>query len=69
MLLQFTPTQTFDSDEFRSQYLKGLTYKVRDGNTTLLAAVEQWVELGLVTIVKPDKVSLSQIDGEGKISE
>lgn len=44
----FTPTKDFESAEFRSVYLKGMSYTVRPGNTKLQAAVTEWLADGSV---------------------
>jgi hypothetical protein len=46
----FTPVKDFYSENFRSHYCAGLTYRVRPGNVALAAAVEEWRKSGLVTV-------------------
>lgn len=60
----FTPLHDFWSDEFQSQYSKGLTYTAR---TPLLHyAVEQWVKEGKVAIIK-EKLPAASVRGRGEV--
>lgn len=47
-MLQFVALVDFHSEETRSQYVKGLSYKVRPGNEKLRALAEQWQRDGKV---------------------
>lgn len=66
----FVALTDFSSDEFKSQYLKGMSYKVRPGNEKLAKAVEQWiadgkVQLSGVTTGAQGLPEQAQIDGKG----
>ena len=61
--LVFSPTEDFFSDEFRSQYIKGLTYNVRDDK--LFQAVDGWISEGKVVVV--GAVNAAQVSGTGEV--
>jgi len=48
VIATFTPTKNFHSEEFASDYIKGMSYNIREGNDKLAALVEQWRKDGLV---------------------
>jgi hypothetical protein len=49
--MRFIVTKDFYSDEFRSQYIAGLKYTVREGNDKLAAALEKWVVEGKAEVI------------------
>ena len=63
----FIPTQTFFSEAFGSQYTKGRTYTVRDGNTRLHEAVQQWAAEKKVQIKQRRSLSATMV-GKGTVS-
>lgn len=46
----FVPTEDFYSEQFRSHYVTGMRYSVREGNTALATAVQAWADVGRVTL-------------------
>lgn len=73
-MMTFVPNQDFLSSEFKSAYVKGMTYTIREGNTKLLAAVIQWVELGMVGMVEASTTDSggteafkSKMSGQGEV--
>lgn len=64
----FSPTKDFFSDQFRSQYTAGLVYQASAANAALLAAVHDWEQQGLVTLVRNDRyVVRARLQGKGII--
>jgi len=52
-MTRFTAMQDFWSDETKSQYMKGLSYTVHDGNDKLAALVQRWTKEGKVELGGP----------------
>lgn len=70
-MIKFTPTKDFVSKEFKSVYVRGLSYTVREGNTKLLAAVSRWLEEGLVKVKTdagaPMEARRASMEGRGEV--
>lgn len=69
---QFTPTEDFYSEQFKSQYLVGLNYTVRDQDSPLHTAVQEWLEQGSVVLGVAESVvdgkTTSSVKGKGEVS-
>jgi hypothetical protein len=61
---QFVPTKDFFSDEMGSQYVKGLPYTVRKGNTRLHEVAHKWEQQGLVTFTN---LTGKRLTGKGRV--
>lgn len=44
----FIALEDFKDDELRSEYCRGLSYSVRDGNEVLAKKAEAWAQRGLI---------------------
>lgn len=68
---QFSPTQDFFSQEFQSQYIKGLMYTVRPADALLEKLVMEpetgWLATGKVELVDASLKTLSRMEGKGKV--
>jgi hypothetical protein len=49
-MIRFTANADFHSDETHSDYVAGLSYTVRAGNTKLLELMRKWLAEGKVTL-------------------
>ena len=63
------PTKNFFSQQFKSEYIAGLTYTVRSGNADLDTAVQEWAHNGRVTLVpmNPKQAQSSHVKGKGTV--
>lgn len=61
----FIPVYDFYSDEFQSDYIAGLQYRVKTGNYKLNHYVNKWVNEGRVKIVPED--GRARLTGNGKV--
>lgn len=48
VLFVFTPVEDFHCDATGTDYVKGMRYKVREGNDALKERVQKWLEQGRV---------------------
>jgi hypothetical protein len=48
---QFRALKDFHAPEFRSDYVTGLTYTIRDGNDKLATAAEAWAADGRIAFL------------------
>lgn len=65
----FTPVEDFFSEEFQSQYVKGLSYQAKPEDGKLLALLPEWVEAGKVYLGSPKASSTdSKMSGEGNVT-
>ena len=70
-MYQFTCLNSFHSDETLSEYVEGLTYTVKDGNTKLHDLVQKkWLPAGKVrlggVVTAPDETR-AKISGKGAV--
>ena len=65
----FEAVEDFFSEEFDSQYAKGLRYTIHPGNTKLATAVAKWIEQKRVRIVdaQPGAAQPAEMTGTGKV--
>ena len=45
---RFTVLDNFTSEALKSEYVAGMSYEARDGDTLLLQMIPKWIEQGLV---------------------
>jgi hypothetical protein len=45
---RFTVIDSFTSEALKSEYVAGMSYEARDGDTLLLEMIPKWIEQGLV---------------------
>lgn len=69
--IKFTPQEDFFSEEFRSAYLKGLSYQARPGDLKLRALLPGWIAEGKVRLGSPNDAAQgkAQVAGEGAVGE
>lgn len=66
--LMFSPTKDFFSEAFDSHYCRGLRYTAHAENLRLQAAVRQWVEDGMVTLLPSSGgTQPAQVGGAGTV--
>lgn len=67
--MYFTPTRDFHDNDLRSDYVAGLTYKVRPGNEVLAKKVEGWLKDGSVRLggAEPQQPNAARVTGAGKV--
>jgi hypothetical protein len=64
----FEMLTTLDSLTFKSTYVKGLTYSVRQNNHLLLRVAEDWVHQGFAKwIAAPVAQTMACLNGKGKV--
>jgi hypothetical protein len=61
-VIHFTPTDTFFSNETKSQYVKGLSYRLEFTNVKLKKLVDGWLKDGKVKIVEKSRSGISGSD-------
>lgn len=62
-MLYFKALHDFTCPATQSQYVAGLTYKIKPGNKALVGRVKKWSETGKVVLL--DKPT-ANINGKGK---
>lgn len=72
--IKFTPVVDFYSEEFSSQYVKGLYYTLRRDaalNEKLASCMETWLDEGSIVLVDPsqgtDATGKSAVSGTGVV--
>ena len=53
---RFTVIDSFTSDELMSQYIAGMSYEARDGDTKLLGLLDGWIKEGKVREGGPEAI-------------
>ena len=66
MARQFRVRADFYSPELKSQYVTGLTYTIRDGNSDLAKLADNWAEEGRIELL--DFPVTSEMAGRGEAS-
>lgn len=53
---RFTVIDSFTSDEFKCEYVAGLSYEARDEDEKLLGLLDKWIEEGKVREGGPEAI-------------
>lgn len=65
--MRFKAKQDFFSDELKSQYVEGMSYTVRPGNTLLAGLAAEWKDDGRIEWID-QATPEAQVGGTGMVS-
>lgn len=68
--VEFEPLDFFYAPEYRSHYMKGMRYTIKDDNAALAEIVARWVAEGRVRIVPRNEMraGTAKVTGTGVVS-